>query len=424
MKDDLSVTVVFDQETIISDKSKGGKIIYSKNPDVKNKNKLIEKLEKKAADDSLKFNRRKLSSLFSPVFGGCILFFGDTGFLTENPKEFIDLGGLLSARIGEYFGIDIIHYELFDAKKNAENKFFYFEIFNYNFDTHKAIKSEFIKAGNAKKVGEIAGSVLKEKSANRKEGQAGRRKKTPEPAKEGEPAKEIVAPKKTGSKKPPVEPIESAKPIEAGHSAKIGLPAETSEACKTEFLENIRNIGEQVSIISSNWSKLSPAENIPILEDGEPSEISGESSARIYFQKPNIRQVVWRFRKKPEAESSKLILRVYKELDMLWYEVLECPFGSRYIILPEPLELSQTWVEIGYLTDNGEFIFIARSPIWPPSCLFKKLPVLKLENSVKKNMLLIGATESIPGGMHLPVNITSSGAGFLLSGAGMKRRGQ
>ena len=48
MKDDFQITVIFDPEIIIETKSKTGRIIYSKNPDEKKKNKLIEKLEKKA----------------------------------------------------------------------------------------------------------------------------------------------------------------------------------------------------------------------------------------------------------------------------------------------------------------------------------------------------------------------------------------
>ncbi len=145
---------------------------------------------------------------------------------------------------------------------------------------------------------------------------------------------------------------------------------------------------------------------------------------RIYFQKPNVRQVVWRFRRKPALSVYKPILRVYKDDYMLWYEVLDGYYGSRYIIFPEDLELSQTWAEIGYLTDEGNFIFIARSPVWPPSCLYKKLPKLNFERNIKGmgmgDRIFIGATESIPSGKNLPVNIniTTSGAGFSASGEG------
>ena len=54
MKDDFQITVIFDPEIIIETKSKAGRIIYSKNPDEKKKNKLIEKLEKKSGEGQLK----------------------------------------------------------------------------------------------------------------------------------------------------------------------------------------------------------------------------------------------------------------------------------------------------------------------------------------------------------------------------------
>ena len=206
------------------------------------------------------------------------------------------------------------------------------------------------------------------------------------------------------------------------------LGGDMPEACETGTaieIESAGNIKEQVSIISLNWSLLSPADSIPVLEKGEPVEISRNSMVRIYFQKPNVRQVVWRFRKNPEVKNSMPIIRLYRDGDMLWYEALDDLYGSKYIIFPEGSELSRTWAEIGYLTETGEFIFIARTPAWPPSCLFKKLPRFKTERKMPKSATaLIGATEGIPGGRHLPVtvNITSSGAGFTVSGAGIGRK--
>lgn len=440
MKDDFQITVIFDPEIILKTKSKADKIIYSKNPDEKKKNKLIEKLEKKAAEDSLKFNRRRLSCLFTPVFGGCILFSGGADLTGGDTHDLIGFGDAFFGRIEEDFGIDIVNYSLIKGHKHKPNVFD-FEIFNYNFDTHRAVKSEFVKIPNVKKISKMAETVLAEnKSAAG--GKAG--KKTTKPTKE-KPAiktvkREIASSSPTlrndtTEEKPALKTVKQAeeksegkkrvkhvKNVQSIPEVKIEPVGEITEICEPEYAEQEKNIGEQVDLISLNWSLLSPSENIPVLEAGEPVEISGESLVRIYFQKPSVRQVVWRFRKKPEAESSKPILRVYKDADMLWYEVLDGHFGSRYIIFPEELELSQTWVEIGYLTEKGGFIFIARSPAWPPACLLQKLPKLKLKRNISKDTVLIGATESIPGGRQLPVNITSSGAGFYVSGAGIKQR--
>ena len=406
MKDDFQITVIFDPEIILETKSKADKIIYSKNPDEKKKNKLIEKLEKKAAEDSLKFNRRRLSCLFTPVFSGCILFSGGADLTGGDVEDFIGFGDAFFGRIEENFGIDIVNYSLIKGHKHKPNVFD-FEIFNYNFDTHRAVKSEFVKIPNIKKVSKIAETVLAEN-------------KVIKPTKERSAAKTVKQPKEKSEGKKRVKRVQNLQSIP---EVKIKPVGEIAEICESEYAEQEKNIGEQVDLISLNWSLFSPSENILVLEAGEPVEISGESLVRIYFQKPSVRQVVWRFRKKPEAESSKPILRVYKDVDMLWYEVLDGHFGSRYIIFQEELELSQTWVEIGYLTEKGGFIFIARSPVWPPACLLQKLPKLKQERNISKDAVLIGATESIPGGRQLPVNITSSGAGFSASGAGLTASG-
>jgi hypothetical protein len=416
MKNDFQITVIFDPEIILETKSKADKIIYSKNPDEKKKNKLIEKLQKKAAEDSLKFNRRRLSSLFAPVFSGCILFSGGADLTGGDTHDLIDFGDAFFGRIEENFGIDIVNYSLIKGHKHKPNVFD-FEIFNYNFDTHRAVKSEFVKIPNVKKISKMAETVLAEnKSAAG--GKAG--KKTVK----REIASSSPTPRNDDTTEEGKKRVKRVQNVQSIPEVKIKPVGEITEICEPEYAGQEKNIGEQIDLISRNWSLLSPSENIPVLEIGEPVEISGESLVRIYFQKPSVRQVVWRFRKKPEAESSKPILRVYKDAYMLWYEVLDGHFGSRYIIFPEELELSQTWVEIGYLTEKGGFIFIARSPAWPPACLLQKLPKLKLERNISKDTVLIGATESIPGGRRLPVNITSSGAGFYASGAGFTASGE
>ena len=391
MKGDFQITVIFDPEIIIKTKSKAGRIIYSKNPDEKKKNKLIEKLEKKAAEDSLKYNRRRLSSLFTPVFAGRILFSDVADLAGGDIEGLIGFGDALFGRIEENFGIDIVNYSLIGGRKP---NFFDFEIFNYNFDTHKAVKSEFVKTPAVKKLSKIAEAVL----AENKPAAAGKASKGTIRPKEEKPALKAVrqpkekaeaeesasakikSNKKGGGKgynaepeKPVVKRVRSVQNIpetELAPEAKIKpakvkvskekekikeyaektepetkaktsetdvLSGDVAEICEPEYAAQERNIGEEIDLISLNWSLLSPSENIPVLEAGEPAEISGESSVRIYFQKPSVRQVVWRFRKKPEAQNSKPILRVYKDADMLWYEVLDGRLGSRYIIFPEGL---------------------------------------------------------------------------------------
>ncbi|MCL4533413.1 MAG: hypothetical protein M1502_04020, partial [Deltaproteobacteria bacterium] len=96
MKEDIFLTVIFDPETIARATSKKDKIIYRKNPETEQKIKIIEKLEKKAAEDCIKFNQRRLSSIFKPVFEGRILFYNDEfNTLPEfnDHDEFIDFAG-------------------------------------------------------------------------------------------------------------------------------------------------------------------------------------------------------------------------------------------------------------------------------------------------------------------------------------------
>ena len=144
MKDDFQITVIFDPEIILKTKSKADKIIYSKNPDEKKKNKLIEKLEKKAAEDSLKFNRRRLSCLFTPVFGGCILFSGGADLTGGDTRDLIGFGDAFFGRIEEDFGIDIVNYSLIKGHKHKPNVFD-FEIFNYIIILKKFYPQNFIQ---------------------------------------------------------------------------------------------------------------------------------------------------------------------------------------------------------------------------------------------------------------------------------------
>ncbi len=454
MKEDIFLTVIFDPETIARATSKKDKIIYRKNPETEQKIKIIEKLEKKAAEDCIKFNQRRLSSIFKPVFEGRILFYNDEfNTLPEfnDHDEFIDFAGDFFERLKTHYGMDIIDYSAVTLSSKSILKeyaphVFDFEIFNYSFTTHKAVKTDFVKSSNIKKLNEIARHIINEKKSippakqkramTKKEAEV--KPKTIKNKSKIDIKGEIQSVEKI--KEPKKQPIKnlvpelSKKPMSKKPLPKKVVEIESNltdlipEICEVEYVENEKNIGEQIGLISLSWSRLSPSENIPVLEQGQPVEISGESLVRIYFQKPNVRQVVWRLRQKPEVSTYKPILRVYKDEDMLWYEVLDGYYGSRYVIFPEDLELSQTWAEIGFLTDDGNFIFVARSPVWPPSCLYKKLPKLKLERKIKdmSNRIFIGATESILGGKNLPVNIniTSSGAGFSASGEGFTGSGK
>ncbi len=384
MKNSLKVTLVFNQALL--NKAKIKKIIYTKTQDEEKKNSLIKKLKAKALRENIRFQKRKLPQSFNPVFKGYVLF---SDKIKLNDEIFIDFADLFFGKLEEDFGINVINYSLIDTKDGA---FFDFEIFNYNFTLHRAIKSEFTKAENIRKVNELAENIFtksKYESANKKK----------KPAKQLE-KKELNIKKRKAIKK-------SNKTVEK--------PVFGVEVSKTDIKVNI---DEQINLISLNWSLLSPQESLPVLENGEPMEIRQNSWVRIYFQKPGVRQVVWRLRDKPKTDAARPILRVYKDNKMLWYELLDSLFGSRYIIFPDDYELPETWVEIGYASEKGEFIFIARSPIWPPSCLFKKLPKINSKKRISKGVVLIGATESIPGGRQLPIDVSGSGAGFFGSGAG------
>ncbi|MCL4322535.1 MAG: hypothetical protein M0016_03645 [Deltaproteobacteria bacterium] len=392
MENSLKVTLIFNQDLL--NKAKIKKTIYAKISDEKKEQGLIEKLKAKALDENIRFQKRKLPQSFEPVFKGYVLFSGETKLSDEILKSFANI---FFDRLEENFGINVINYSLIEAKKGAikENyklKLLDFEIFNYNFNEHRAIKSELTKAGRIKEANELAETIFAKPKLKPK-------------------LKKIVNKKAVRGKA-----IKENAPVEA-----FGVyeAPEEQAAGRVEVSEEVIKVDtrEQVSLISLNWSLLSPSESLPVLESGEPAEIRQNSWVRIYFQKPGVRQVVWRLRDKPKTNSARPILRVYVDDKMLWYELLDNQFGSRYIIFPDDYELAKTWVEIGYILEKGEFIFIARSPIWPPACLFKRPPKINSKKRIPKGVALIGATEGIPGGRHLPVNLSGgSGAGFLSPG--------
>ena len=424
MENSLKVTLVFNRDLL--NKAEIKKIIYVKIPDEKKKNNLIKKLEVKALDENIRFQKRKLPQSFNPVFRGYILF---SKKIELSDKKLIDFADIFFDGLEENFGINVINYSLIDVKKDAlkENyklKLFDFEIFNYNFNEHRAIKNELTKAG-AKEINELAETIFVKPELKVRAGG----KKPAKPAlKKAFKIKEEKGVKTSGEKAKPKKIVnekairgKAVKENEPAEAFRVFEAPEEQAAGAVEVSEADTSAGtrEQVSLISLNWSLLSPSESLPVLENGEPEEIRQNSWVRIYFQKPSVRQVVWRLRDKQGTNSARPILRVYVDDKMLWYELLDNQFGSRYIIFPDDYELAKTWVEIGYILEKGEFIFIARSPIWPPACLFKRLPKINSKKRIPKGVALIGATESIPGGRHLPVNLSGgSGAGFFASGAG------
>lgn len=433
-------------------------VIFRRNPDLRKKEELVERLNKKAYDQNLKFQKRKLSQAFNPVFNGYLLF---SGIDPIEDNAMIVFGNTFFSYLEESLGIKIIDYSLLHMQESIDDylsRFLNFEIFNYNFNEHKALKTDFVSPRNLVRMEEFAMDIFL-KTVEGKHGKKADRVKT---EKKGKPEvipgekgnisgvagtagsavrgkKEEVAAvskdagRKTGEGKPvgtkntdtktdarlkvssgkekaaKKSPVVAAKRKIAARKSEPGaVPAENVAVIK-------ENIEEQIKLISKNWSLLSPEENFPVLEKGEPLEIYSGSLIRIYYQKPYVRQVMWRLRQKIDA-NSRLILRIFLDGDMLWYEPLDSSAGTRYIMFPEDVELYRTWAELGYVTEKGDFVFIARTPVWPPSCLVKKLPKIKSRKIIPGKIALIGGTEGIPGGVRLPVSSYTSGAGLYGSG--------
>ncbi len=392
----IQIAVLFDPSLLKKNRVKSAKTIYSKNPDSKKNIELIKSLNKKASSQNLKFRKRKLSRLFAPVFGGFLLF-KDVKHIEDD--VLVNFGNRFFRGLEDAFDIRIVNFNLVEIKKGIGcycPKFFDFEVFNYNFNEHRAVKTEFTSSKN---IGKISGMARKVLSETVKEAPVKGQKK---PAKK---AGFSAAPPEPATRKPLKKTPQSPPLLEAEEESVFMEIRETSE------------IEERVKLISVNWSMLSPLENFPVLEKGEPAEIYEGSLLRMYYQKPRVRQVMWRLRNRFK-DGPKPILRVYSDDKMLWYEALNSISGSKYIFFPEDMELSGIWAEMGYVNEKGEFTLIARTPDWPPRCLLKKLPRIESKKRVPDKISLIGATECIPGGKRLPVSMYPSGAGLYGSGAG------
>ncbi len=364
------VIILSDKVKIIANSEKK-KAAFLKISDKTKRKARIESLYKKANEDSKEFNKRKLLATFNPVIGGFISLNGD--ICGSDKNNLISLAGEFFNSLDKYFGIKVFNYMLYDIDKFS--KFFQWEALNYSFSTHKVIRGNYIKS----RVKELNG--LAEKIFSRYETHGAGINWT-------------------------VNDIESA----SGQTAvKKKITGESEEEVLKPFKPDIwRNIQTEVNLISAAWSLLSPKGITPVLEPGMPAEVNNASWIRIYFQKPQVRQITWRLRHNPEMKSVKPLVRVYADETMLWYETLSLLTGSKYIIFPEKLELSRTWAEIGYITDSGEFIFVARTPVWPPDCLFKPSPNKSAPRKIPKKLSLMGATESFKAGGIIPGSLQGS----------------
>ncbi|MHB1694318.1 MAG: hypothetical protein ACYCUW_10645, partial [bacterium] len=197
---------------------------------------------------------------------------------------------------------------------------------------------------------------------------------------------------------------------EETHANDINIINKKENESRIPAAASLTDIHSEISLISLSWSSLSPKDTAPVLEEGIPVEINKSSWIRIYFQKPRVRKVVWRLRYKPDLNNIKPLLRVYADDNMLWYESLDSIAGDKYIILSKEFELSRVWAEIGYITEKNEFIFIARTPVWPSKCLFKSPPRKYLKKLLNNKIHLIGTAEGSSEGNNAA--FTSSGSGF------------
>jgi hypothetical protein len=340
-----TVILILDDKGIHNVNLKKKKNIFAKIKNKKELAEIIDILHFKANEDSKKFNRRKIAKSFNPVIKGIINFNGDICKLDK--KILIGKADEFFRLLESKYGINVFNYILNEVSQI--DKFFEFEIFNYSFFTHKAVKSS------------LVGSMIKELNS-----------------------------------------------FTSNAFLSVGL-ADVGTRKTGHQINIISDINTEVDLISFSWTALSPKDAAPILEEGTPVEINKSSWIRLYFQKPRIRHVVWRLRTKPDIAGIKPLLRIYADDAMLWYETLDSLSGSKYVIFPDKYELSRTYGEIGYITDSGEFIFIARSPIWPPDCMFKFPPNKKAPRKIPKKISLLGATEKIHDKHHLPFNVSGSG---------------
>lgn len=466
------VFLIFDDKIIENFNIKKKKNIYSKLKDKKKYSSVLNNLHSTADADSKLHNKRKIAKTFNPSLGGVLLIKNEKIRELED-NTLLEEFDKLCRLIENDYGLNIFNYMLNEIYEEEKlERYFEIETFNYNFISHRAVKSnlasDFVKELNnfieknffknikentkktdkkADKEKDIKQDAKKDESAETntakntaefklksasKQQTAEIQKSTAKSTAKSQTAikPQTVAQTRTATKMQPEskakpEPEIVAKTVKTPAAniqrefKKKSEPATLLETTKTVSSENaepkvLTDIHSEINLISLSWSSLSPRDTAPVLEEGIPVEINNSSWIRMYFQKPRVRKVVWRFRDKPDAGNLKPLLRVYADGNMLWYETLNSVAGDKYIILSEEIELSRVWAEIGYVDEKNEFIFIARTPVWPPECLFKSSPIrYSLKKSLNNKICLIGATENLPEQNNIGnTAFTSSGGGF------------
>jgi hypothetical protein len=451
-----NIFLIFDDKVIEDFNIKKKKNIYFKFKDKQKYSSILNNLHNNADEDSRLYNKRKISKTFNPSLKGIFCIKNEKIHELEN-NILLEEFDKLCRPIESDYGLNIFNYILNEVYEEEEKKRKYFEIeiFNYNFVSHKTVKSnlaaDFVKELNDfiekiffKDIGINKINKLKSnKTENAQQAQQDDLKsgivKSSTEQKIKPEVKESACKQKNN--KPEVaksisKPIDANKIPENIYKQKNEREDESDEiVIKTQIkpeetavnntniiknkkgneskiskTSNLTDIHSEVNLISLSWSSLSPKDAAPVLEQGIPVEINKSSWIRIYFQKPRVRKVVWRLRYKPDLNNIKPLLRVYADDNMLWYESLDSIAGDKYIILFKEFELSRVWAEIGYITEENEFIFITRTPVWPPECLFKS-PLRKYSKKLLNNKIhLIGATEGLSA-INNAV-FTSSGSGF------------
>ncbi len=453
-KEKGDICLIFDYKVIEDFNIKKKKNIYSKFEDKQKYSSILNKLHNSADEDSRLYNKRKISKTFNPSLKGIFCIKNEKIHKLEN-NILLEEFDKLCRPIESDYGLNIFNYILNEVYEEEEKKRKYFEIeiFNYNFVSHKTVKSnlatdfvkelnDFIeknffndisvnkinklksnKTENTQKTqhNDLKSGIIKSAPEHKIKSEikenADERNNKPESAKSI--SKQIYTNKmpeniykqknKHENKSDEIIAKTQIKPEET-YVNNINIINKKENESRIPVSGSLTDIHSEISLISLSWSSLSPKDEAPVLELGIPVEINKSSWIRIYFQKPRVRKVVWRLRYKPDLNNIKPLLRVYADDNMLWYESLDSHAGDKYIILSKEFELSRVWAEIGYITKENEFIFITRTPVWPPKCLFKSPPRNYSKKLLNNKISLIGATEGLSAGNNAV--FTSSGSGF------------
>ncbi|MHB1680521.1 MAG: hypothetical protein ACYCTB_08465 [bacterium] len=446
-----NIFLIFDDKVIEDFNIKKKKNIYSKFKDKKKYSSTLNKLHNNADEDSRLYNKRKISKTFNPSLKGIFCIKNEKIHELEN-NILLEEFDKLCRPIKSDYGLNIFNYILNEVyEEEKKRKYFEIEIFNYNFVSHKTVKSnlamDFIKELNyfieknffkdisADEINELKSNNIENAQQNTvkpeivksapeqkikpevkenayKQNNKSEITKSTSGQRNGNKIPENIY-KQKNKREDELDEIVIKTQVKLEETAVNDINIiENKKENESQTLEtsSLTDIHSEISLISLSWSSLSPKDTAPILEQGIPVEINKSSWIRIYFQKPTVRKVVWRLRYKPDLNNIKPLLRVYADDNMLWYEAIDSIAGDKYIILSKEFELSRVWAEIGYITEKNEFIFIVRTPVWPPECLFKFPPRKYSKKLLNNKICLIGATEGLSAGNNAA--FTSSGSGF------------